>query len=166
MNEQQLQSEFEAKMKKLGYSEATLRKHENGEYYFAGVELDYQRFKDGVEMEDQKLDPVVEANRALLHERSQLGIKKYGVTLGDANLTRKELLRHALEESLDLSNYLQAELMREDMPRVEMRKVIDAEFDRFFEFNSADRSKVTSVSCKLFAEHIVELLKNNKAKNN
>jgi len=97
MNEQQLQAEFEAKMKKLGYSEATLRKMVNGEYYFAGIQLDYQRFKDGVEMEDQKLDPVVEANRALLHERSQLGIKKYGVTLGEANLSQIEALTHALE---------------------------------------------------------------------
>ena len=49
MTEQQLQSEFEAKMKDLGYSEATLRRTiTNEEYYFAGVELDYQRFKDGV----------------------------------------------------------------------------------------------------------------------
>lgn len=50
MTDQQLQSEFEAKMKKLGYSEATLRRSaSDAEYYFAGVELDYQRFKDGVE---------------------------------------------------------------------------------------------------------------------
>ena len=50
MTEQQLQAEFEAKMKRLGYSEATLRRSESGaEYYFSGVELDYQRFKDGVE---------------------------------------------------------------------------------------------------------------------
>ena len=50
MTEQQLQAEFEAKMKALGYSEATLRRSDSGaEYYFAGVELDYQRFKDGVE---------------------------------------------------------------------------------------------------------------------
>lgn len=50
MTEQQLQAEFEAKMKAIGYSEATLRRSANGaEYYFAGVELDYQRFKDGVE---------------------------------------------------------------------------------------------------------------------
>lgn len=166
MTEQQLQAEFEAKMKALGYSEATLRKMVNGEYYFAGIQVDYQRFKDGVEMEDQKLDQVVEANRALLHERSQLGIKKYGTTLGDANLTRKELLRHALEESLDLSNYLQAELMREDMPRVDLRKIIDDEFNQVFEFTTDDRSHVSSVSCKLFAEHIFELLKNNKSKNN
>lgn len=50
MTDQQLQAEFEAKMKALGYSESTLRRSANGaEYYFAGVELDYQRFKDGVE---------------------------------------------------------------------------------------------------------------------
>lgn len=48
MTEQQLQAEFETKMKKLGYSEATLRRSANGaEYYFSCIELDYQRFKDG-----------------------------------------------------------------------------------------------------------------------
>lgn len=47
--EQQLQAEFEAKMKAFGYSEAALRRSASGaEYYFSGVELDYQRFKDGV----------------------------------------------------------------------------------------------------------------------
>lgn len=59
-------------------------------------------------------DPVVEANRALLLKRSQLGINKYGVTLASSGLSRRQLLQHALEESLDLANYLQAELMRED----------------------------------------------------
>lgn len=50
ISEKQLQAEFEAKMKAFGYSEATLRRSANGaEYYFSGVELDYQRFKDGVE---------------------------------------------------------------------------------------------------------------------
>ena len=34
-------------------------------------------------------------------------------------------------------------------------KYIDTEFDRFFVFDSADRSIVTSASAKLFAEHIV-----------
>lgn len=60
------------------------------------------------------LDPVVEANRALLHQRSQVGIDKYGVTLGAAGLSRRALLQHALEEALDLANYLQAEIMRID----------------------------------------------------
>lgn len=61
-----------------------------------------------------RLDPVVEANRALLLQRSQVGIDKYGVTLAGAGLTRRALLVHALEEALDLANYLQAELQRLD----------------------------------------------------
>jgi len=61
-----------------------------------------------------KLDPVVEANRALLHQRSQVGIAKYGVTLDGARLGERELIVHALEESLDLANYLQAQLQRFD----------------------------------------------------
>lgn len=54
-------------------------------------------------------DPVVEANRALLLQRSQVGIKKYGAVLPGA-LSRRELIQHALEEALDLANYLQADL--------------------------------------------------------
>jgi hypothetical protein len=36
-----------------------------------------------------------------------VGIKKYGTTLGAARLSRQELAQHALEEALDLANYLQ-----------------------------------------------------------
>ena len=53
-------------------------------------------------------DAVVEANRELLLQRSMVGINKYGVTLFNSNLGRRELLQHALEEALDLANYLQA----------------------------------------------------------
>lgn len=59
-------------------------------------------------------DAVVEANRELLLQRSMVGINKYGVTLFNSNLGRRELLQHALEEALDLANYLQAEIMRFD----------------------------------------------------
>ena len=59
-------------------------------------------------------DPVVEANRQLLLHRSDIGVNKYGVTLADSGLGRRELLQHALEEALDLANYLQAEIMRYD----------------------------------------------------
>lgn len=58
-------------------------------------------------------DPVVEANRALLLERSQVGLKKYGGPLAGSSLNRSQLLRHLLEELLDAGNYVQAELMRE-----------------------------------------------------
>lgn len=59
-------------------------------------------------------DAVVEANRELLLQRSMVGINKYGITLFNSNLGRRELLQHALEEALDLANYLQAEIMRLD----------------------------------------------------
>jgi hypothetical protein len=60
------------------------------------------------------VDPVVEANRELLHRRSQLGISKYGTTLYEGRYSQRQLLQHALEEALDLANYLQAEIMRID----------------------------------------------------
>ena len=53
-------------------------------------------------------DCVVEANRQLLLERSNVGVSKYGTTLADSKLTLDEFHRHALEEALDLANYLQA----------------------------------------------------------
>lgn len=57
-------------------------------------------------------DPVVQANIKLLDERSATGIKKYGTSLADNSTD--DMLRHALEEALDLANYLQAEIMRRD----------------------------------------------------
>lgn len=70
-------------------------------------------------LEPERLDAVVEANRALLHQRSQLGIKKYGKTLQEGNYSERALIIHALEEALDLANYLQAQLMRHDREELE-----------------------------------------------
>ena len=53
-------------------------------------------------------DPIVEKNILMLRSRSAIGIQKYGVTLARDDLSLIDWLRHALEESLDLSNYLQA----------------------------------------------------------
>lgn len=58
-------------------------------------------------------DPVVEANRKLLLERSHVGMKKYGTTLAAAGLSRAQLAQHALEEALDLANYLQTIIQSE-----------------------------------------------------
>ena len=52
----------------------------------------------------------IQANVDLLIQREQVGLGKYGVTLGDAKLSHEQLLQHALEESLDLSNYIQTAL--------------------------------------------------------
>lgn len=56
-------------------------------------------------------DLVVEKNRQLLLDRSKVGISKYGVTVDGNNLTEKQWLQHALEEALDLANYLQKIIM-------------------------------------------------------
>jgi hypothetical protein len=58
-------------------------------------------------------DPVVEANRQLLLDRSRVGLRKYGVTLADAGLAPRQLMQHALEEALDLANYLQTLIQTE-----------------------------------------------------
>lgn len=59
-----------------------------------------------------RISPVILQNCIDLIEREQVGIKKYGVTLTEANLSRNELLQHAREEALDLANYLMAEQQR------------------------------------------------------
>lgn len=63
-------------------------------------------------LEAPAADPVVEANRKLLLDRSNVGVEKYGTTLEDANLAAPALVQHALEEALDMSNYLQALLRK------------------------------------------------------
>lgn len=58
-------------------------------------------------------DPIVVANMKLLAERSNRGLETYGTTLQNNKLTRAEWLQHALEEALDLANYLQKLIQEE-----------------------------------------------------
>ena len=51
-------------------------------------------------------DKVVEAVRADLLQRSQVGIKKYNTTLERSDLDLKDWLQHSYEECLDMANYL------------------------------------------------------------
>lgn len=53
----------------------------------------------------------------LIAKRQQLGLKKYGTTVSDNPLTLRQWLQHALEESLDLSIYLQRSI--EELDRKE-----------------------------------------------
>lgn len=62
-----------------------------------------------------KTDPIVEAVRQKLHDRSQLGLKKYGTGLDRTDLTRLDWLRHAQDEALDLANYLEVMIQLEEM---------------------------------------------------
>lgn len=59
-------------------------------------------------------DLVVERNRELLLQRSQLGIAKYGAGLDRFSGDRRAILQHQLEEVLDLANYIQTEIMMLD----------------------------------------------------
>ncbi len=59
-------------------------------------------------------DPVVERVRQRLHDRSQFGIVKYNTTLAENPAEEREILNHALEEALDLANYLTWRIMKLD----------------------------------------------------
>lgn len=59
-------------------------------------------------------DNVVEAVRADILRRSQLGIEKYGVTLDRKDLSLRDWLQHAYEETLDQANYLKRAIMELD----------------------------------------------------
>lgn len=67
---------------------------------------------------------IVEAVRNDLLTRSEVGVTKYGATLGENPASRKERLQHAYEEALDLANYLKWEIMKEE----EMEKHDYAQF--------------------------------------
>ena len=59
-------------------------------------------------------DSNVEKNREMLLQRSIVGLAKYGVTTDNNPLSLREWLQHALEEALDMANYLQAAISKLD----------------------------------------------------
>lgn len=59
-------------------------------------------------------DSNVEKNREMLLQRSIVGLAKYGVTTDNNPLTLRAWLVHALEEALDMANYLQAAITEID----------------------------------------------------
>jgi len=60
------------------------------------------------EVDIESKDPVIEQLVAELRRRSAVGLKKYGVPLSREDLTLKDWLKLALEETLDKAGYLQA----------------------------------------------------------
>ncbi len=74
-------------------------------------------------------DKVVEAVREDLLQRSQVGIKKYGVTLDRNDLSLKDWLQHAYQECLDQANYLKKAILEEEK-RLETRKKSDEYFNK------------------------------------
>jgi hypothetical protein len=59
-------------------------------------------------------DPVIDAVRADLLQRSQFGLKKYGVGLDRTDLNLRQWLQHAYDETLDQANYLKRAIMEID----------------------------------------------------
>lgn len=59
-------------------------------------------------------DSNVEKNREALLQRSIVGLAKYGVTTDNNPLPLRAWLQHALEEALDMANYLQAAISKLD----------------------------------------------------
>mgnify|MGYP003656304423 CR=1 FL=1 len=56
--------------------------------------------------EEKQVDSIVAQVREELLQRSNVGIKKYGVTLDRTDLTPKQWLQHAREEAMDHLLYL------------------------------------------------------------
>jgi hypothetical protein len=60
-----------------------------------------------IEPKEVKPDPIVESVVNQLRDRSEVGIKKYGTTLDDNNLSTKEWIEHAKQEAMDFVLYLE-----------------------------------------------------------
>jgi len=60
-------------------------------------------------------DPVIEQLVAELRRRSAVGLKKYGAPLSREDLSLKDWLQHALEETLDKAGYLQCAINKLEM---------------------------------------------------
>lgn len=59
-------------------------------------------------------DKHVDAVRNKLRDRMRVGFRKYGVTTERCDLTRKDWLRHAQEEAMDLCVYLERLIQDEE----------------------------------------------------
>lgn len=64
-----------------------------------------------IEAPERMVDPVVEAVREDLLDRSRFGIAKYGTTLNRTDLTLDAWLVHAYQEGLDQVNYLKRAIL-------------------------------------------------------
>lgn len=65
-------------------------------------------------MEINTTDKIVEAVMWKLKTRSEIGITKYNTTLQDSKETRLAFLRHAQMEAMDLCNYLEVLIQKEE----------------------------------------------------
>ena len=65
-------------------------------------------------MDINTTDKIVEAVMWKLKTRSEAGITKYNTTLQDSKQSQLDFLRHAQEEAMDLANYLEVLIQKEE----------------------------------------------------
>jgi hypothetical protein len=68
-------------------------------------------------MEIKTTDKIVESVMWKLKTRSEMGITKYNTTLKDSKESTLAFLRHAQEEAMDLCNYLETLIQREEQSK-------------------------------------------------
>lgn len=71
------------------------------------------------------MDKVVESVREDLLKRSQVGFKKYGVTLDRNDLSLRDWLQHAYEECLDQANYLKRSIIELELQDLQREAEVD-----------------------------------------
>lgn len=71
-----------------------------------GLEVFVKHFENKY-MKQEILDPIVVAVMTKFHERSQVGIKKYGTMLTRDDLSTLEWISHLQEELMDATLYLE-----------------------------------------------------------
>lgn len=104
-------------------------------------------------------DPNVEAVRAKLLERSQVGIRKYGVTTSAAGLTPRDWMKHLQEELMDAAVYVEAALRELDRERgvtLYAFKFCDCVFESGYEtysLHATKRGAYRAMNAHLWAQH-------------
>lgn len=88
------------------------------------------------------IDPHVEAVREKLHQRSQVGIAKYGTTTAREDLTRLQWLNHAQQEMMDAAVYLQRIIADETKGDLLTRAQLDAAV-------AAERARCAAICAEL-----------------
>lgn len=68
-------------------------------------------------MDINTTDKIVETVMWKLKTRSEVGITKYNTTLQDSKESRLAFLRHAQEEAMDLANYLEVLIQKEEQTK-------------------------------------------------
>ena len=68
-------------------------------------------------MDINTTDKIVETVMWKLKTRSEIGITKYNTTLHDSKESTLDFLRHAQEEAMDLANYLEVLIQKEEQTK-------------------------------------------------